>query len=260
MIAVLGPKGSYTDIARRKITEETPLFCQSISECLEAVKNRRAERALVPIENSVGGTVHETVTGIVNSDLFITGEISMKILHSLCTAGNFDEIYSHPQAFSQCRRYLERNYPNAELIACASTSEAALKAKKFGQAAVCHPETGKIYGLKVVETEIQDSDNNTTRFVMVSKTPSKGEKTTIVFTCEDRPGALWEILGEFAKRGVNLTKIESRPTGRFLGDYFFILDIQGSSESDPVSKALEGVKKKAVMFRVLGCYPLLGEF
>lgn len=259
MIGVLGPEGSYSDIVRRKLGLDAKFF-ETVTRCLEAVEAGTVERCLVPIENSFGGTVYETVDYLIKSDLSVTGEVTMRIRHALCTAGKTGVIYSHPQAFAQCRKKLRERYPDAELVPCASTSEAAKKAAETGQSAICHEQTGRLYGLRVLETDLQNGDSNVTRFVIVSRERlESGDKTSLVFTCDDRPGALWEILGEFARRGVNLKKIDSRPTG-VLGDYVFYLDLEGSPSEENVRNALEGVRSKVRFFKVIGSYRVLGEF
>ncbi|NOZ82085.1 MAG: prephenate dehydratase [Candidatus Micrarchaeota archaeon] len=264
-VGVLGPEASFSEIAARKLFPRAEMiYFETISECIEAVPER-VEYAVVPIENSLHGTVFETLDAITESGLKICAEKVIPVIHCLVGFGKLEgieKIISHPQALAQCRKWIRKNLPGAKLEKVSSTSLAAKLVAELSSpsvAAISSREAARVFGLKVIVENIQDSENNATRFVCVSTkdSPRTGrDKTSIVFACrENRPGVLWEALGEFAKRGVNLTKIESRPSKKMLGEYIFYLDFEGHREDEKIKECISSLEKITAFLRILGSYP-----
>ena len=270
-IGFLGPAGTFTEEALRA---EVPVDSNqlvpgnSIAEVLSAAQRGDTDKGIVAIENSIEGSVNTTLDMLAfEVDLLIEKEIIRPISHNLIghegtRAGELGRIISHPQATAQCRNYLSREYPKAKVEAANSTAEAVSMVAAQSQrdvAAIGTVLAAKLYGLQVLQRNIQDFEDNRTRFILVGreKVPRSGfDKTSIVcFIYEDRPGSLSEILQEFAARNINLTKIQSRPTRKALGDYCFFLDLEGHIEDEPVSAALDSLGSKLRHVKFLGSYP-----
>ena len=271
-IGFLGPSGSYAEEAASKIHGNL-ISCDSIMEVMDAVEHDTVDIGVVPIENSIEGPVGVTLDLIANDyDLKIRNEIILPIRHNLLLndGSSIDDIkfvYSHAQALSQCRKFIENT--GAKPVATPSTSQAAeiVKGKK-NAAAIGTRKAAEIYGLKIAAENIQDFKNNLTRFVVVGKedhAPTGYDKTSVVFSLvEDRPGGLYDVLGEFAKRNINLTKIESRPSKKKLGNYIFFIDFEGHREDSEVANILNQIKintmkTKISYIKLLGSYPIKGE-
>jgi prephenate dehydratase len=230
------------------------------------VRNGSADRALVPIENSVEGVVARTLDELASGDpLIIVNEVLLPVTFALMVRdekADIKRIATHPHAESQCRNFIAKNYPNAEIVATNSTAAAA-EALANGQfdAAIGAEVAAKTYGLKVINNNIGDADSAVTRFVLVSKpgnipAPTGFDRTSLAaFIGIDHAGALLEVLTEFAVRGVNLTFIQSRPTGRELGHYHFIIDAEGHINDARVGDALTGLRRICEDIRFLGSYP-----
>ncbi len=266
--AYLGPVGTFTEAALRTITggsdQLTP--CSNVTAALDMVRNGVADYALVPIENSVEGVVARTLDELATGEpLIIVGEVLLPVTFALMVKDESVEIKkiaTHPHAEAQCRNYIAKHYPNAEIITTNSTAAAA-EALANGQfdAAVASEIAAKTYGLTVINENIGDSDSAVTRFVLVSKpgalpAPTGFDRTSLAaFIGIDHAGALLEVLTEFAVRGVNLTFIQSRPTGRELGHYHFIIDSEGHINDARVGDALTGLRRICEDIRFLGSYP-----
>jgi len=266
--AYLGPVGTFTEAALRTITggsdQLTP--CSNVTAALDMVRNGVADFALVPIENSVEGVVARTLDELATGEpLIIVGEVLLPVTFALMVKDKSVEIKkiaTHPHAEAQCRNYIAKHYPNAEIITTNSTAAAA-EALANGQfdAAVASEIAAKTYGLTVINENIGDSDSAVTRFVLVSKpgalpAPTGFDRTSLAaFIGIDHAGALLEVLTEFAVRGVNLTFIQSRPTGRELGHYHFIIDAEGHINDARVGDALTGLRRICEDIRFLGSYP-----
>lgn len=266
--AYLGPVGTFTEAALRTITggsdQLTP--CSNLTAALDMVRNGGADYALVPIENSVEGVVARTLDELaIGEPLIIVGEVLLPVTFALMVrdkATEIKKIATHPHAEAQCRNYIAKHYPNAEIITTNSTAAAA-EALANGQfdAAVASEVAAKTYGLTVINENIGDSDSAVTRFVLVSKPgalpePTGFDRTSLAaFIGIDHAGALLEVLTEFAVRGVNLTFIQSRPTGRELGHYHFIIDAEGHINDARVGEALTGLRRICEDIRFLGSYP-----
>jgi prephenate dehydratase len=267
LIGVLGPEGTFSEKAAKRYSPEARLrYFRDFEEVIAAVEGGEVDIGVVPLENSLEGSVGMTLDALLSRDVKIVGEINLRVRHCLLGKGLPEEvkvILSHPQALAQCRSYLKRRFPEAELRTTGSTSHAAKLAQEFSEmAAIADAEAAGRYGLSVIDRNVQDSDQNVTRFVVVGREapePSGRDKTSLAIYLERaEPGALWEVLGEFAKRRINLTKIESRPSKRGLGDYYFFIDLEGHVADPLVEEALAGIRERAAMTKVLGSYPRTG--
>ncbi|HEY9246226.1 MAG TPA: prephenate dehydratase [Candidatus Methanoperedens sp.] len=264
IIGTLGPEGSYTEKAAKKWDNGAKLrYYDDILDTVEALMRDEVDMSVVPIENSLEGSITLTLDLLMEYQLKIVGEIVIQINHCLLSKGRPDEIkiiISHPQALSQCRKYITKNFRNAEIRPTLSTSIAAKQvAELSGVAAIASRESAVRYGLDILDENIQDTSENYTRFIVIGKTVSHAtgnDKTSVIIYLEkNMPGALYEILGEFAIRKIDLTKIESRPTKRNLGDYLFYIDMKGHLENAIVKDAIEKVRSKVGMLKILGSYP-----
>ena len=266
--AYLGPVGTFTEAALRTITggsdQLTP--CSNVTAALDMVRNGQADFALVPIENSVEGVVARTLDELaIGEPLIIVGEVLLPVTFALMVKDATTEIKkiaTHPHAEAQCRKYIAKHYPNAEIISTNSTAAAAeALANGLFDAAVASEVAAKTYGLTIVNENIGDTEAAITRFVLVSKpgqlpAPTGFDRTSLAaFIGIDHAGALLEVLTEFAVRGVNLTFIQSRPTGRELGHYHFIIDAEGHINDSRVGDALTGLRRICEDIRFLGSYP-----
>lgn len=269
-IGYLGPAGTFTEEALIKYTGadcSDKVACATINAVFKGVADGSLDLGLVPIENSTEGSVHLTLDLLAGDyDLKISGEIIMPISHHLIAradtpADRVTKVLSHPQALAQCRNYIEKNLPAIEAVPVTSTAEAVRSIAEAGEswAAVGNARAAEIHGLSVIASDIQDCRENRTRFVVISREdhlPAEGVfKTSVLFTITDRPGGLYEILKEFALRNINLTRIESRPAKKNLGDYVFFVDLAGHREKPEVKACLEAVAKQAATFRIIGSYP-----
>jgi prephenate dehydratase len=268
--AYLGPAGTFTEAALLKIaaSDDQLIAYANVTAALDAVRKGEVSKALVPIENSVEGVVARTLDELASGEpLVITAETTLPVTFSLMTLENKDpkdikSIATHPHAESQCRSYIAKNYPNAQVIETTSTAAAAKGLSKGDyDAAIGAAIAAKNYQLKIIAEDIGDNTNAVTRFVVVEK-PGKSPAATgkdrtslAVFIAIDHAGALLEILNEFAKHQVNLSFIQSRPTGSQLGHYHFIIDAEGHIEDKPVAAALAGLKEICEDIRFLGSYP-----
>ncbi len=268
-VGVLGPRGTYAEIAARThFKDKAEIVPYSmITDVAKAVARGDVDAGVVPVESLREGSVGETLDVLAWEDVKIQVEIVVPISHALLglkgvKLGKITQVLSHPQALAQCRGFLRKNLPKAELIEMSSTAKAAEQISKLKQAhmAVIGPRAlAELYGLQILRDEIQVGETNLTRFICIGKVDASKtgrDKTSIVFyTAVDRPGILHEILGEFASRKINLTKIESRPSKKALGDYLFFIDFEGHREDQKVKEVLAGVRKKTAMMKIVGSYP-----
>lgn len=267
-IAYLGPPVTYTHQAAQKkfgaSVEYVP--CASITDVFSDVEAERCDYGVVPVENSTEGAVNHTLDMFIESELKIYAEIYLPIHHYLMASGlslqNVKHVYSKDQVFGQCRLWLESHLRNAELIATASTTEAAQIVAKHtsgkGVACIASHIAADEYGLKILGASIEDNPNNTTRFLVVSRSeakPTKQDKTSILFEIKDKSGALHDILSPFKKAKINLTKIESRPSKKKVWSYYFFVDLEGHHDDAKVRKALSVLSRHCVFLKILGSYP-----
>jgi prephenate dehydratase len=274
-IAYLGPAGTFTEDALREALRSQPaelVPAPNVYDAILAVDSGEADRALVPFENSIEGAVRSTLDTLAfdTTSVTIVGEHDQPIRHSLIAAGelSLEEIavvLSHPQASAQCARFIRNHLPDAEVRAAASTAEAVRRVAGGDEpwAALAARSAADIYGCVVLAEGVEDSPDNVTRFVWIAPggTRPSGDgrwRTTLMFSelGEDRPGALVEALLEFSHRGVNLTRIESRPRRAGLGSYMFFVDLEGPADDPVVAEAIDGLRTKAESVRILGSYPV----
>ena len=268
--AYLGPSGTFTEAALRTVATsgDSLIPYANVTAALDAVRNGEADRALVPIENSVEGVVARTLDELaIGEPLVIYGEVTLPVSFALLvvkgkSATEIKKIATHPHAEAQCRTYIAKNYPSAEIIITSSTAAAAASLSKGEyDAAIAAPNAAETYGLAVLAANIGDSDGAVTRFVLAGKPGNVPQRTghdrtsLAAFIGADHAGALLEVLTEFAVRGVNLTFIQSRPTGRELGHYHFIIDAEGHISEERVGDALTGLRRICEDVRYLGSYP-----
>ncbi len=268
--AYLGPVGTFTESALKSITSPSDQLTPyaSVTAALDAVRNNQADRALVPIENSVEGVVARTLDELATGgELIILAETTLPISFSLMVlpgkkSGEIKKIATHPHAEAQCRTFIAKNFPQAEIITMSSTASAAEDLiNNLFDAAIAAPIAATRYKLEVLAENIGDIAGAVTRFVLVGKPgkipePTGHDRTSLAaFIGADHAGALLEVLTEFSVRGVNLTFIQSRPTGRELGDYHFIIDIEGHINEERVGDALMGLRRICADVRFLGSYP-----
>ncbi|WP_027622403.1 prephenate dehydratase [Acetivibrio clariflavus] len=269
-IGFLGPKGTFSQEALLEYKKGEKDFVEcafnTFGEIINAVNKDEIDEGIVPIENSLEGAVNATLDTLATDvDLLIKAEIAIEVKQNLLVRKgtnieNIKYIISHPQPIGQCRNYLETNFNHAEIRFLYSTAEAARQVAEcdFNMAAIGSLTAAKVYGLDVIAEGIQDSKNNYTRFVVVSKTAAekaKKNKTSIVFSTEDKPGSLYRILDIFNLWDINMTRIESRPAKDKLGNYIFFVDLKGHIEDDDVRDALTMVKRKTSFYKFLGSYP-----
>jgi len=267
-IAYLGPKGSFTELAARKFMNEANVQYvakPTIREVFRSVEAGEVDMGIVPIENSIEGSVNTTLDILLDTPLKIYGEVELRIDHCLLAgAGSTIEdirvVFSHPQAIAQCRSFLETVVPQAEVVEVNSTSRAAEIVKNLrGAAAIASEYTASIYGLDILARSIQDYHDNYTRFIILSlkeHPPTGFDKTSLIFSVPNKPGALYKALEPFALKGVNLTKIESRPTRGKPWDYVFYMDMEGHRNDTHVREAISELEVRASFLKVLGSYPM----
>jgi chorismate mutase/prephenate dehydratase len=265
-VAYLGPEGTYTNLAAMRHFGFSAKYIsvESIKAVFDTVESGRVNYGVVPIENSNEGVVSYTLDMFMDYDLKISAEVMLEVSHNLLSKSggkeNIKKIYSHPQATAQCRGWLEANMPNIPILESTSTARAAeIAAGCEDAAAIASELAARIYDLQFVERHIEDNKNNYTRFLVIAKDyPSKSgkDKTSILFSVKDRPGALHDVLLPFRKSKINLTKIESRPSKRRAWEYIFFVDMEGNVEDKKVKKAIEDIKETCLYLKHLGSYPI----
>ena len=261
-VAVLGPKGTFTEEAAKKMFPGRALWhCDTVEEVFDSV-DAGMEYGVVAIENSLEGPVNTTMDCLVEYGVCISAEqildihLCLMAPHGTNKAG-IKTILSHSHSFGQCRKYIKKNYPKASLKRYDSNA-AAIKElaeqKPPGVAAIGPEAAARLYGLETISCGIEDAPSQT-RFVAVSKKKStKGRKTSVIFVLKDRPGALFQALKDYADNGINLTKIESRPAKKKLGEYSFYVDFIGCLDDPAVIKTLASLKEKTSFLKTLGSY------
>jgi prephenate dehydratase len=271
-IGYLGPKGTFSEEAAILYMDGRAgkmIKCSSLEEVFAGVADGRLDEGVVPVENSTEGAVGAVLDLLAGPfNLFVQGEVYLPVRQSLMARQGVDleqveRVFSHYQALAQCRSTLRRELPAATLTECSSTAEAARRVAKSRRpwAALGPARAAREYDLQLVVPVANDYPDNVTRFWVVGReqascTPGKKCKTSLVFGVGDRPGALYTILREFAVRGINLTRIESRPAKKNLGDYLFFIDLIGGQEQPEVQEALKDVAGVTLGLKVLGSYPV----
>ena len=256
----LGPEGTYSHRATKSVTDDIE-FVESVTGIVEGVAGGEYERGVVPIENSIEGSVTESLDALADRNVAIVREIIAPIKHALLAqSSEFETVASHPQALAQCRNFLSEEYPSASTEALASTARGVERAREDSSiAAIAHPATAG-EDLQVLARDIQDSTSNATRFVVLApeskRSDAGGKSTVIIYPNTNYPGLLLEMLEPFAERDINLSRVESRPSGERLGDYIFHLDFAAGLYEDRVQEALDELREIAShgWVRVLGSY------
>ena len=278
-VAFLGPEGTFSEEAlfasvRREDIEPVPL--PTIYECVMAVDDGSCDRALVPIENSLEGSVNATLDALVfeTAEVQIAGEVVHPITHTLIARQQLpleriERVLSHPQASAQCARFLREHLSRAEVMGAQSTADAVRIVAESDQpwAALGNHISAELYDCEVLAERVEDTPENETRFVWLKRSslhkpvelltdrPSSFKTSVVFWGLPDHPGALVDVLQEFATRKINLSKIESRPRKEGLGRYVFFADLAGRADDPPVVEALEAIGRSVETLRVLGCYP-----
>ena len=273
-IAYLGPQGTFTEEALNKYIgdiksedeiEKVP--CATMQEVIKSVDRGETVEGIVPIENSLEGSVNITLDFLTfESEAKIVREITIPIRHSLIGKENMavskiKKIISHPHATAQCKNFISTHLKGVEIIAANSTAEAIkmLQETDNSIAAIGTEIAAKIYGLKIIEKDIEDNKENKTRFIFlgnnIQEKTGKDKTSIVCFLEEDKPGSLFTILKEFAERNINLTRLESRPAKKELGDYVFLIDIDGHIHDKEIFDVLETLRKTVYLVKILGSYP-----
>ncbi len=267
MVAYLGPKATFTQQAALKNFGSSVAYREmpSIPDVFAAVESGDVHYGVIPIENSTEGAVFHSMDMLSESSLYIVGQIYMPIEHCLISRGTLDvirKVCSKDQAIGQCRAWLRRNMPSAEIQYVESTALAVKMAAENPEiAAVGSSLSAELYGVPIVERAIQDSKTNQTRFLVIGKKPTPHSdgvkfKTSMVLSINDRPGALYDMLLPFNRGNLNLTRIESRPNRKKAWSYHFFIDFEGHWDDEPVRIAVAELQKTSLMVKWLGSYPL----
>jgi chorismate mutase / prephenate dehydratase len=265
-VAYLGPHGTFSEAAvyQRFGQASEGLPEDSIDGVFSAVEGGAANYGLVPVENSTEGAIGRTLDLLLNSNLRICGEVLLQVHQCVLSKENdlslIRKVYSHPQSFGQCQNWLNAHLPHAERITASSNADAArLAAEDDFAAAVAGERAAEHFRLKVLVPNIEDDPRNTTRFLVIGNqdvAPSGRDKTSLVMTAMNRPGAMHDLLTPFAKNGVSMTKMESRPSRTGQWEYIFYVDIEGHQADGKVAAALAQLKQIASFVKVLGSYPV----
>ncbi len=266
VVAFLGPEATFSHEAAMALYGEKASFlaAESIEEVFALVEEGTCPKGIVPVENSLEGSVNITLDLLYMHETIICAEIYMRIRHHLLSRAerlkDIKQLYSHSQALAQCRSWIKANLPGIPMFEVASTSLAAKMAAGMPEtAAVGSRFAGQTYGLLIVEADIEDHPDNVTRFLAVGKDrsgPTGKDKTSILFSLPHKPGALYQALGALAERGVNIMRIESRPNKIRNWEYMFYMDVEGHEEDDNIDKALKAMGKACEYLKRLGSYPL----
>ncbi|MGB9976854.1 prephenate dehydratase [Thermovenabulum sp.] len=274
-VGYLGPAGSFSEEAANIYIENAEEYKKIEYPNIQSLITDigiNIDEAIVPLENSIEGSVNITIDLLIKEkkDIKIKGEIVLPVKHCLFAKKmypleNIKIVYSHPQALYQCREFLYSRMPGAVIKESGSTSRAAKKVlqSQIPCAAIGSRRLSEIYNLLMLAEDIQDCAENYTRFIVLSKedeSPTGSDKTSLVFSTENKPGRLYRVLGFFAEENINLTKIESRPSKRILGEYIFFLEVEGHREDKILKKVLEKVKENSTFYKLLGSYPKGKEY
>jgi chorismate mutase / prephenate dehydratase len=265
-VSFQGERGAYSESAVYQYSGENTLVkpCRDFREVFVNVCTSKTEFGIVPVENSLEGSVNQNYDLFLKYDLKVRAEVIVKIEHCLivntgATLQDIKSIYSHPQALAQCRSFLEEL--GCELIPTYDTAGSVKMLKEKGlknAAAIASERAASIYGMHILAKDIADNLENYTRFFVLStedSTPTGKDKTSIIFSAKHAPGSLYYALGEFAKRDINLTKIESRPTKKTAWEYNFYLDFEGHRTEQKCAEALKALEYHAIFVKILGSYP-----
>jgi chorismate mutase/prephenate dehydratase len=264
-VAYMGPPSTFSHQAARSRFGGSVeyLSCETISDVFDAVEKEMADYGVVPVENSTEGAVTHTLDRLTETTLKISAELYITISNCLLARvprERIERLYSHPQVLGQCRQWLRREMSGVELIPVASTARAAeLASREKNAGALASELAAELYGLTVLESDVQDLSGNTTRFLVVGhdvNIPSGSDKTSLLFAVQHQAGTLYGALESFKKFRLNMTKIESRPSRTKRWEYYFFVDVEGHAEDPPVKQALNDISDHCVLVTVLGSYPV----
>ncbi|KPJ93633.1 MAG: prephenate dehydratase [Gammaproteobacteria bacterium SG8_11] len=264
-IAYLGPEGTFTQAAALKHFGHSvsTLPMAAIDEVFREVESGTADYGVVPVENSTEGVVNHTLDMFMRSALKICGEVDIRVHQNLLSKNTdlaaINTVYSHQQSFAQCREWLDTHLPGVERITVKSNAEAArIASEQAGTAAIASEVAARLYDLTIVKANIEDDPDNTTRFLVIGKNPtppSGADKTTLLVSARNKPGALWLLLQPFAETNISLTRIESRPSRVGMWEYVFFIDIDGHADDPRIAAALHKLEQESSMLKILGSYP-----
>ncbi|WNO07877.1 prephenate dehydratase [Teredinibacter sp. KSP-S5-2] len=266
-VAYLGPEGTYTQQAALKHFGHSAVAValSAIDEVFREVESGAAQYGVVPVENSSEGVVSHTLDNFVNSNVKICGEVVLRIHHHLLVSDvtktdSISRIYSHSQSLGQCRKWLDSHFPKAERVAVSSNAEAARRVKgEWNSAAIAGQMAAELYGLTSYAQNIEDQPDNSTRFLIIGTEgvgPSNADKTSIVVSTRNEPGALYHLLEPFHQHNIDLTRVETRPSASGTWNYVFFIDFKGHADDEQVKSALAEVSANASDIKILGSYPI----
>ncbi len=263
-IGFQGENGSYSETAAVNFFSEKGCSFKpfrSFQDLFDNVEKSFVDSAIVPIENSIEGSINEVYDLLVEKNLFVIGEIYQRIRHCLIANKEHSDIitvFSHPQALAQCRNYIRKKCLEPISLYDTAGSVKYIKEHNINDAsAIASKRSAEIYDMKIIEEGIEDNDKNYTRFLIISKSPNSQnniDKTSIIFSISHTPGSLFAILKEFADRNINLTKIESRPTKNIPWQYYFFVDLEGNLNEDSVKSSFSKIINQTLSFKILGSY------
>ncbi len=266
-VAFQGERGAYSEVAAKELLGKTitPIPCESFESLFDKVTHERADLGVIPIENSLVGSIHKNYDLLLEHELKVIGEVQLRVSHALIVPPgvsfkNISKVYSHPMALEQCRKFFKKHKTIAP-ISYYDTAGAVRMIAESGltnSAAIASPYAAQIYKMKLLKQAIEDEKHNYTRFLLLSRAPItfKGRaKTSIVFSLKNEPGALFKALSVFALRDIDLTKIESRPSRQKAWQYYFYVDFEGSVKDKLIKHALDHLVEITHFIKILGSYP-----
>jgi len=266
-VSYLGPKGSFSEIALLNYFDSStkPVPVTSIADVFESIEKKHSDYGIIPIENSIEGSINNTHDLLLNSNVKITGEIELLINQCLLSKDNSIEnmkiLYAHPQSLGQCQNYIRMNLPDVELLPVISNSEGAKMVVSSEEGCIGSEKLSTDYGLNILDYGIQDFSDNTTRFIIIGSSSAKktnNDKTSIIVSPPDskESGSLLKVLKFFADYEVNLSRIESRPSKKGKWSYVFFIDLEGNSDDKNILKSLNQLKQQNIKIKNLGSYPI----
>lgn len=267
-IAYLGPKGSFSEIALFEYFDDDveSLPVSNIGDVFESIEHNLADYGIIPIENSIEGSVNNTHDLLINSNVIISGEIELLVKQCLLSKGGSIEdikiVYAHPQSFAQCQNWIRLNMSKADILPVISNSEGAKMLDNNEQACIGSQKLSTDYNLNILQSDIQDFPDNTTRFIIIGKQKAlknNNNKTSIIVSPPDSQdsGSLFKVLKSFAAFDVNLSRIESRPSKKAKWSYVFFIDLVGHVDDDNIQSSLEELKELNIEVKSLGSYPII---
>ena len=264
-VSFQGEHGAYSESAANKFFREEidAIPCKTFEDALKNTENSNSNYSILPVENSIEGTVGQSIDAITQTNLHSIGEIYLKVEHCLIGTGRFEDIetvYSHPQALGQCNKFIQNN--NLKTVPTYDTAGSVKIVKEMNDihsASIASNYAGILYDMSVIKQGIENNTNNHTRFLIFSKTNSmeeKNDKTSIIFSVKHEPGALYQILKEFNDNNINLTKIESRPNKNTNWEYNFFVDFSGHFSNSKIKSVLDKISENTLFLKVIGSYPI----